>query len=77
MKKQLLRFTLYAIIIYLTCGALNLDVAASPPVGGSGTHFHGVIDGQWDKHIRTNSPTGTMPEPVRRTWTSVNPARCG
>ena len=56
MKKQLLRFTLYAIIIYLTCGALNLDVAASPPVGGSGTHFHGVIDGQWDKQHSDQFP---------------------
>ena len=56
MKKELLHFTLYVIIIYLTCGALNLDVAASPPVGGSGTHFHGVIDGQWDKQHSDQFP---------------------
>ena len=49
MKKQLLRFTLYAIVIYLTCGALNPAIAASHPLGRSVTHFCGVIDGQLDK----------------------------
>ena len=56
MKKQLLRFTLHTIIIYLTGGALNLDVAASPPLGGNGTHFHGVIDGQQDKQQSDQFP---------------------
>ena len=49
MKKQLLRFTLYAIIVYLTVGTLNPPIAASHPLGGNGTHFFGVIDGQLDK----------------------------
>ena len=49
MKKELLRFTLYAIIIYLTSGALNPALAATQPSGGSGTHICGVIDDQWDK----------------------------
>ena len=56
MKKQLLRFTLYAIIIYLTCGALNPAIAASHPLGGSVTHFCGVIDGQWDKQHSDQYP---------------------
>ena len=49
MKKDLLRFTLYAIIIYLTCGALNPALAATQPSGESATHVCGVIDDQWDK----------------------------
>ena len=49
MKKELLRFTLYAIIIYLTSGALNPALAATQPSGGSGTHICGVIDDQWNK----------------------------
>ena len=56
MGKQLLRFTMFAIIIYLTGGALSLDVAASPPVGGSGTHFHGVNDAQWNKQHSDQFP---------------------
>ena len=48
-KKELLRFTLSAIIIYLTSGALNPAIAASQPSGGNGTHVCGVIDDQWDK----------------------------
>ena len=49
MKKELLRFTLSAIIIYLTGTALNLAIAASQPSEGNGTHFCGVVDGQWNK----------------------------
>ena len=49
MKKELLRFTLYAIIIYLTYGTLNPALAATQSSGGSATHVCGVIDGQWDK----------------------------
>ena len=56
MKKQLLRFTLYAIIIYLTCGTFNLAVAASPPSGRNGTHFCGVIDSQSDKQHSDQFP---------------------
>ena len=44
MNKQLLRFTLYAIIVYLTGATLNPVIASSQP--GNGTHFCGVIDGQ-------------------------------
>ena len=56
MKKQLLRFTLSAIIIYLTGGTLNLAVAASQLSVGNGTHFCGVIDGQWDKRYSDQYP---------------------
>ena len=44
MKKQILRLTLYAIIVYLTGPTLNPAVAASQPSEGDGTHFCGVID---------------------------------
>ena len=53
-KNQLLRFTLYTIIIYLTC--ITPTVAASPPFGGNGTHFHGVNDGQWGKRYADQFP---------------------
>ena len=43
---QILRFTLYAVIIYLTGFTLNSAIAGST---GNGTHFCGVIDGQPDK----------------------------
>ena len=72
MKKQLLRFTLYAIVIYLTGGALSLDVAASPPLGGNDVHFHGVNDDQWNNpdsnqfanhHARTAAANLNVGEP--------------
>ena len=50
MNKRILRFTLSAIIIYLTDGTLNPAVAASQPSGENGTYFCGVIDGQLNKH---------------------------
>ena len=56
MKNELLRFTLYAIIIYLTCGVLNPAVTASPPSGGNGTHFCGVIDDRWNKQDSDQFP---------------------
>ena len=56
MKKQLLCFTLYAIIIYLTVDAINLAAVASPPVGGDGTHFCGVNDSQWNKRHSDQFP---------------------
>ena len=43
MKKQFLRFILYAIIIYLT-GTLNPTVVASQPSWGNGTHFCGITE---------------------------------
>ena len=48
-KKELLRFTLSAIIAYLTGFTLNLAIATSQLSGGNGTHFCGVIDGQLNK----------------------------
>ena len=56
MKKQLLRFTLYSLIIYLTVGTVNLAVAATQPSGGNGTLFCGVIDDQWDKRYSDQYP---------------------
>ena len=44
MKKELLRFTLSAIIIYLTGGTLTPAVAATQPSGGNGAHYCGVTD---------------------------------
>ena len=46
MKKQLLRFTLYVIIIYLTGSTLNPAVTAPQPSGGNGPHLCGgcVVD---------------------------------
>ena len=49
MKKELFRFTLYVIIVYLTCGILNPAVAASQLSVENGTHFCGVIDPPPDK----------------------------
>ena len=42
MKKELFRFTLYVIIVYLTNGTLSPAIAATQPSGGNGTHFCGV-----------------------------------
>ena len=56
MKKELLRFTLYALIVYLTGGALNPTVTASPPSGGNETHFHGVTDSRWNKQLSDQFP---------------------
>ena len=55
MKKQLLRFTLSAIIIYLTGGTLNSAVAASQLSVGNGTHVC-VIDDQWNKQHSDQYP---------------------
>ena len=56
MKNQPLRFTLYAIIIYLTCGTLNPAVAVTRPFGGNETHFCGVIDSQLNKQHSDQFP---------------------
>ena len=56
MKKALLCWTLYAIIIYLTGGALNPAVAASHPLWGNGTHVCGAIDDQWKKRYSDQYP---------------------
>ena len=55
MKNQLLRFTLSAIIIYLTGGTLNPAVAATQLSVGNGTHVCGVDD-QWDKRHSDQYP---------------------
>ena len=56
MKKELLHFTLSAIIIYLTCGALNPGLAAIRPFEGSATHVCGVIGDQWNKRYSDQYP---------------------
>ena len=48
MKKELFRFTLYVIIVYLTNGTLSPAIAATQPSEGNRIHFCGV-DGQWNK----------------------------
>ena len=56
MKKELFRFTLSAIIAYLTGFTLNLAIATSQLSGGNGTHFCGVIDGQLNKQYSDQFP---------------------
>ena len=56
MHNPILRFTFSAVIIYLTCGALNPTVTASPTSEGNGTHFHGVTDSQWHKRDSDQFP---------------------
>ena len=55
-KKELLHFTLYGIIIYLTVGTLNPVRAATQPSRGHETHFCGVIDGHWNKRYTDQYP---------------------
>ena len=55
-KKELLRFPLYALVIYLTSGTLNPVLAATRPSGGSATHVCGVIDDQWNKRYADQYP---------------------
>ena len=56
MKKELLRFTLYAIMACLTGGTLNLATAVSQPSGGNEAHFCGVVDSQLDKRHSDQFP---------------------
>ena len=54
MKKQVLRCTLYVVIVYLASFTLNLTIAASQPAVGDAPHFCGVVDCQpgkryWDQ----------------------------
>ena len=56
MKKELLRFILYATIIYLIGGALNPALAVTHPLARNGTHFCGVIDDQWNKRYSDQFP---------------------
>ena len=53
MATQFLRFTLYAIVIYLVGTTLNPAVAASHPAEGNGAHVCGVIDYSPDNHRPT------------------------
>ena len=57
MQKGLLHFTLYALIIYLTSGALNPVLAATRPFEGSATHVCGVIGDQWNKRYSDPYPS--------------------
>ena len=54
MKKELLCFTLYAIIIYLTSSTLNPAIAITQPLGEHETHFCGVSDYHplWRQHSK-------------------------
>ena len=56
MKKQILRCTLYAIMVYLTGFTFNPTFAASQPSGRNGTHFCGVIDSSPDKQHSDQFP---------------------
>ena len=56
MKKQILRFTLYVIMVYLTSTTPNLAVASTQLSGGNGTHFCGVIDGHSNKRYSGQFP---------------------
>ena len=56
MKTPLFRFTLYAIIVYLTGATINPAVAAPQPSGENGTHFCGVIDYPPDKRYSDQFP---------------------
>ena len=56
MKTPLFRFTLYAIIVYLTGGTFNPAIAASQPSGENGTHLCGVVDGQPRFHRDPKQP---------------------
>ena len=55
-KKELLRFTLYAIMVYLTGSTLNLATTVSQPSGGNEAHFCGVVDSQLDKRHSDQFP---------------------
>ena len=54
MKKELLCFTLYVIIIYLTSSTLNPVIAITQPSGEHETHFCGVSDYHplWRQHSK-------------------------
>ena len=56
MKTPAFRFTLYAIIIYLTGTILNPATAASQLSGGNGTHLCGVTDNQPNKRYSDQFP---------------------
>ena len=61
--KNHFRFTVYSIIIYLTC--LNLAVATPQPSAGNGTHFCGVTDYQPDnrRYARSFAANLNVSEP--------------
>ena len=68
MNKQYLRFTLYAIIVYLAGGTLNPAIAATQLSGGNGTHFCGVIDDQSDKRPPDQFPNRHYARTVAPNW---------
>ena len=55
-KKEHLRFTLYAVIIYLTVGVVQSAGASPHPLGRDKTHSHGVIDGWGGKRYSDQYP---------------------
>ena len=55
MNHKILRFTLFVMVSCVTGGAFN-PAAASPPSLGHGQHFHGDIDGQWNKQHSDQFP---------------------
>ena len=69
MPHSILRFTLYAIIIYLTVGALNPAIAATHPLGRNGTHICGVTDDQWNKRYSDQFPNRRY---ARRAMVNLN-----
>ena len=56
MNKQLLRFTLYATIIYLISSTLDPAIAGTRPSGANGIHASGVIDEQPNKQHSDQFP---------------------
>ena len=63
MKTPLFRFTLYAIIVYLTGGTFNPAIAASQPSGENGTPLCGVIDYQPQFHRDSKQPDKRHSDP--------------
>ena len=73
MRKELLRFTLYALIICLTGGALHPAVAAFHPLGRSGTHFCGVINGQRNMQHLDQLPNRHYAQSFPANFNAVDP----
>ena len=68
MKTPLFRFTLYAIIVYLTGFTLTPAIAASQPSAENGTHFCGVIDYQPRFHRSWTLGTEASKQPDNRRY---------
>ena len=68
MKTPLFRFTLYAIIVYLTGFTLTPAIAASQPSAENGTHLCGVIDYQPRFHRSWTLGTEASKQPDNRRY---------